>query len=393
MNEPNDVGRIQLGERLRIARERADLTQSQAAAVVNVARTTLLAIEQGKRVAKLQELQLLASAYGISVNALLRREANRIDLVPQFRRLAHSTTEESISAARLLQDLVSAEIELENALGVSRMFSYPRETPLLPGDIAEQAEHDATELRRFLGIGNGPIFDLLGLLELQLGIRVYLRPIDSKISGLFAFDDHAGACILLNSNHRTERVRLSAAHEVGHFLGNRRMPQLDSVEVHHSSREERYATSFSFSFLMAAQAMKSLFSEITAGQSHLTRKHIIVMAHHFGVSREALVRRLEYLKLVKAKTWDWFADNGGISDAQAFEVVGSKDSGFEPAQNLVGLVPRRLALLASEAFKRELYSEGQLSQLLALDRQDLRSILRDESDDSLEGNDFVRIVH
>jgi Zn-dependent peptidase ImmA (M78 family)/transcriptional regulator with XRE-family HTH domain len=393
MIEHDDTGNLQLGERLRLARERADFTQAQAADVIKVARTTLLAIEQGRRPAKINEIQLLAFAYGTSANALLRREAPRIDLVPQFRRLSHSASEESMVAVQLLQDLVSAEIELESALGVLRTFSYPRETPILPGDISEQAEHDATELRRFLGIGNGPIFDLLGLLELQLGMRVYLRPIDSKISGLFAFEERAGACILLNSNHRPERLRLSAAHEAGHFVGSRRVPQLDSVDATHSSREERYANSFSFSFLMPAHAIKGLFSEITAGQSHLTRKHIIVMAHHFGVSREALVRRLENLKLVKAKTWDWFVDNGGISDSQALEVVGTRDSAFEPAQNLVGLLPRRLALLATEAFRRELYSEGQLSQLLSLDRHDLRSILRDASDDSLEGSDFVRIVH
>lgn len=125
MMEHDNTGNLQLGERLRVARERADLTQAQAADVIKVARTTLLAIEQGKRPAKIHEIQLLAFAYGTSANVLLRCEAPRIDLVPQFRRLAHCASEESMVAAQLLQDLVSAEIELESALGVSRTFSYP----------------------------------------------------------------------------------------------------------------------------------------------------------------------------------------------------------------------------------------------------------------------------
>lgn len=390
--ETNRVSDAQIGERLRIARERADLTQAQAADLIDVARTTIVAIEQGKRSARIGEIQVLAGAYGTAANAILRNESIRVDLIPQFRKLPESSSERSMDAARQLQDLVSAEVELESALGVSRQHSYPRETPLLPGDVAVQAEHDATELRRFLGIGNGPIFDIIGLLELQLGFRVYVRPLDSKVSGLFAYDQRVGACMLLNSNHRAERLRLSAAHETGHFSGSRQSPQVDSDFVRSSTREERYANSFAYAFLMPSQSVKGLFAEVTAGQSHFIRKHIILMAHHFGVSREALVRRLEDLKIIKPKTWEWFSDNGGITDEQVAEVVGNNDPNFEPSRSLVGLVPRRLSLLAIEAYKKGLYSEGQLAQLLAIDRQDVREILADADDEAMEADDFVKIV-
>src|SRR5580704_1009090 len=64
-----------VGERLRIAREKANLTQEDAAAAIDVARTTLIAIEKGQRRARIGEVQKLAKAYGTSVNALLRQEA------------------------------------------------------------------------------------------------------------------------------------------------------------------------------------------------------------------------------------------------------------------------------------------------------------------------------
>ena len=51
-----------LGELLRDARENAKLTQAAAAQALNVARTTLVAIEQGQRRARLEELQKLAAA-------------------------------------------------------------------------------------------------------------------------------------------------------------------------------------------------------------------------------------------------------------------------------------------------------------------------------------------
>ena len=89
-----------------------------------------------------------------------------------------------------------------------------------------------------------------------------------------------------------------------------------------NSREERYANAFGRCFLTPAGAVRQKFQEVTAGSTHLTRRHIIVMAHFFGVSREAMVRRLEELGLTKKGTWDWFIANGGISDEQVVQVLG-----------------------------------------------------------------------
>ena len=75
-----------VGERLRIARDNADITQKDAADKINIARTTLVAIEKGQRRIRIDELQQLAKLYGTSVNALLRREAVHVDLVPRFRK-------------------------------------------------------------------------------------------------------------------------------------------------------------------------------------------------------------------------------------------------------------------------------------------------------------------
>jgi Zn-dependent peptidase ImmA (M78 family)/DNA-binding XRE family transcriptional regulator len=384
---------IEIGERLRVAREKAGKTQVEAAKLIDVARTTLVAIEQGKRPSKLTEVQALANAYGTTANAIYRSESVQVDFIPQFRRVLHTSSEASIEAAHQLQELVAAEVELESALGIVRRRSYPAETPLLPGDVVDQAEHDANELRRFLGLGSGPLVDLVGLLEMQLGIRIYMRPLAPKVSGLFAFDDNAGACMLLNSNHPTERLRNSAAHETGHFMGTRRTPEIDAEDGRFLSREEKYANAFAPALLMPAPSVKRLFTEVTSGQSHFTRRHIILMAQTFGVSRESLVRRLENLKLVRPRTWDWFEDNGGITAEQVAEVIGDRSTNFEPSLRLTGLLPRRLSLLAIEAYKRGIYSEGQLTHLLGVSRYELRTILDDAEDEMAEEDDFVKISH
>ncbi len=72
----------EIGERLRLAREAAKLTQAGAAGLIGAARTTVVAIEQGKRRVQMDELQKLAAAYRTSANAILRREAVHLDMVP-----------------------------------------------------------------------------------------------------------------------------------------------------------------------------------------------------------------------------------------------------------------------------------------------------------------------
>ena len=108
---------IEVGERLRIAREAARMTIRVAAATANMARTTLVAIEQGQRKIRMDELICLAKWYDTSVNALLRQEAIYIDLTSKFRKLARPADSSIEAAAQLLSDLARAEAELEGLLG------------------------------------------------------------------------------------------------------------------------------------------------------------------------------------------------------------------------------------------------------------------------------------
>ena len=380
----HNIDAVDVGARLRGAREAAGLTQTDAAADLRVARTTLVAMEQGRRRVRTNELQQLARLYGTSVNAVLRREAVHVDLVPRFRKLSTANDEAAEWAVHLLTDLVRAEVELENLLGVTRTPNYPPARPLLSGEVRLQAENDAIELRQWLGLGLAPVRDVMSLLELDLGVRVYVRPLDSRVSGLFAYEDGVGACILLNAKHPRERQAQTGVHELGHLTSRRQTPDVCRFDQQDDSREERYANAFGRAFLTPARTVTATFQDVIAGASRFTRRHAILLAHAFGVSREAIVRRLEELLLLKRGTWDWFAANGGITDEQAREVLGEPGTVHPSSLDAERPVSFRLGLLAAEAHGRELLSEGQIARLLRLDRVELRNIL-DAAD--IDGND------
>src|ERR1700687_1763081 len=118
MTPLEQISPAETGERLRVAREGANVTQAAAALAIGVARTTVVAIEQGERRVRMNELQKLAKLYGTSVNALLRQEAVHVDLAPRFRKLNGNHDGAADAAVELLAGLAKAEAELENLMGI-----------------------------------------------------------------------------------------------------------------------------------------------------------------------------------------------------------------------------------------------------------------------------------
>ena len=359
-----------LGERLRAARSNAGLTQQKAADDLKLARTTLIAIEKGERRVRADEFREMVALYGISVNAFFQSKVAPVEFVPRFRSLSGASNQAATEAARLLSDLAIAEVELERILGMPLRKDYPPERRIGSGDIREQAEDAALDTRQRLGLGLSPINDIVSLFELEVGIRVFVQPLKSgALSGLFVFDETVGACMLLNRNHPRERRALTAAHEYAHFLSTRQQPDVLSEPTQSTqSREERFAAAFAPALMMPAAAIRRRFEDLRREAGRFSPRHLILLAHQFNVSEEALCRRLEELSLVPAGTWESLRGRG-FSGKLVREVLGDK------AQVQKTFVSPRIWYLASEAYRRDLLSEGQIAKRLGMDRVDVRAML------------------
>jgi Zn-dependent peptidase ImmA (M78 family)/DNA-binding XRE family transcriptional regulator len=349
-----------------VARTASGLTQEQAAESVGMARTTLVAIERGDREVRPEELIALAKLHGVSVHSLLRPTAVKVEIVGQFRKKSRMPNGEkdAIVALGILHDIAAAYVELEKRLNKVSFVDYPPERKIGRGRITQQAEEIAAELRTRLGFGLGAITDLEGILELEMGVRIFVRTLPSSISGVYAYHPELGACIVLNKLHPHSRRRWTLAHEIAHFMTTRYESSVVMVSEARKSPDDVFADAFAAAFLMPSATVRRIFEEYVGETGRFAARHLILGARRLGVSLEAFARQLESLELLPRGTFDSLRERG-LDEKAVQQVLGQQEE-------QVGLEGTRLLLLAAEASELGLYSEGQLADMLVLDRVELR---------------------
>lgn len=356
-----------LGERLRLARSNANLTQDAAATSLGVARTTLVAIERGQRRVRPEELVAFAALYGVTVGKLTAEDAIHVDLSAKFRRAeGKEASKGAQEALHLINRLATGAVELEQVLGQPLRTDYPPPIRIMPNQLVQQAEDAAVALRQRLGVGLGPISDISALFEIDMGVRLFYRPLPRDIAGLYAYDAAIGACILVNASHPRRRRVQTVAHEGGHFASDRSHADILDEEPVVLSVEERFARRFGPAFLMPASTMRTRVEQISGTSGRFATRELVLLAHQFGVATEAMARRLEELDLLPQGTWESLAERG-FSSKNEQAVLGEAQPDEKPP-----LIPARLAYLAATALEDGLLSEGQLCELLVVDRIELR---------------------
>ena len=364
-----------LGNRLQESRRARGLNQQDVADQMNIARTTVVAIEKGERRVKADELIEFAKIYGRDVSKLLNRVTAAQDFVPQFRQNWRKDFNENPELEKVsfdLQQFAEDYLELERINGITRI-EIPSPQYNWKGSLPEQAaEEIAMAERNRLGIGDGPISNLRERLEMDIGLRIFYFPMPSNVSGLFVYNDALGGCIGINSNHPRDRRNWSLGHEFGHYLTNRYQTEITFLqEKRRQSANERLADAFAEFFLMSASGLNRRFSEIQRSTSTkgITMAEICHLANLYQVSVQALVIRLEKLRRFPIGTWDLLAAEG-FKPRQAQQILGINAN--PPIEDEL---PRRYVSLAVSAYEKEEISEGQLAKFLRTDRVMARIVI------------------
>ncbi|RYD85353.1 MAG: ImmA/IrrE family metallo-endopeptidase [Verrucomicrobiaceae bacterium] len=360
------IDQSKVGDRLRLLRTAAGITQERAAEHIGVSRPTLIAVERGERAAKPEELLKFASLYGVSLNNIVRPTAIRVDIVGQFRKQPGA---DGTRAVAMLHNIAASYAELAQRLGKTERVSYPPEQKVTRGHLDVQAQEVATDVRSRLGLGTSPVPDLVNLLELEFGLRIFVRRLDSSIGGLFAFHEEIGACVLLNAVHSPARRRWTLSHELAHFMTSRNNPDISYMDTGEKGPDDIFADRFAAHFLMPSVVVRRIHSERMTQEGKFTIRDLVLGAHRLGVSLEAFALRLEELDLLP-KGFLEALKKRGLNQDIVQQVLGED---FKEQTS----VTSRIIQLAAEAHERGLYSEGQLADMLALDRLDLRKAVDD----------------
>lgn len=208
-----------IGSRIRDARVRRQMSQSDLGSAVGLDKTILSKIENGVRAVSSIELADLSDALGVSMRDLAG--ARSPSPILQFaHRLGEGNDEHAAARGRrVLVDVMELDALLDE-VGVPRSpetdipdFARPTADPVASG------RQLARDVRTHLDLGMNPIGDIEGLLE-DLGVLVIARPLGDESDSL------AGVCTnhprfraaLINTDQWGTRQRFTAAHELGHIL-------------------------------------------------------------------------------------------------------------------------------------------------------------------------------
>ncbi len=366
-----------VGQRLTEARKARGITQEVAAEHLGMSRPTFIAIEKGERAAKPAEIVKLAALYGRPVHHFVRTAEPMTDFQPHFRAAMEKVKPAEAERLRVaigeFKGFVENYLDLERRMKAPMRLDYPQPIELNPRvNVAELAEDVANRERQRLGLGDQPIPNIRGLLESDVGVRIFFARLPRTFAGLYVFVDGLGGCMLINSVHPAEKQRASIAHEYAHLIVDRDTAGIDYLTVAgRKPANERFAESFAMSFLMPAASVRFRFHEVVNSTGNFHVADLVRLKHFYSVSMEAMALRLEGLGLLRGGTWDLLKEKG-FSVREAEERLGlTAEPTPEPAY------PERYKFLAVHAYERGELSEKELANYLRSDVWEARRVVRE----------------
>jgi len=352
---------------LRLARVSLELSPEEAAERLGVQPDELKQWEEGVLAPPIERLWDMAELYQRPVDYFVTETPPLAEEV-SFRLTTSRAMRELPLEVRYVitrfEELCRSASEMERLLEKPRPILVPR----LPRE--RNPERLAAIERERLSLAERPIKDLRGLLEEQ-GVRIFELPVPEDVfSGFSWWHKDYGPCILVNARDVPGRRAFTLAHEYAHLLAETSPTVCDlNLDV----PEERFADRFTRSFLMPASDVKNAFRERGYYATTLTANQLGSLGRRYGVSLEAMGRRLEELQLIRAGTIDSF-----IEEWQA-----------RPKRYRRPKTPtwqRRLGdtfvATALEAYSEGHISVGKLAEYLDLDLRKAIDIVKKDRDES-----------
>jgi len=269
-----------IGRNLRRIRKSHGLTQVDLAAALDVARSTVVLMEQGKRNVRAQEIEALAAFFGCSTASLFTevgpesQPGDEHDLLAEIGQAVSDAGQEALPQDHIRRTLRIASVltDLEARLGLDAGSLGPHSYDISPPKTAWEATHQgilaAVEERRRLNLGDAPIRDVDETLASNR-IRMTKTELPANISGLFLNNRRTGFLLIVNRTIPVERRRFQFAHGYAHVLFDRNHRCLACRTENRRDFSELRASAFAIRFLLPEAGVRRYLE--TLGKETLGR--------------------------------------------------------------------------------------------------------------------------
>lgn len=296
-----DIDARTLGERIRDARKRADLSQEDLGQAVGLERTVMNKIEGGVRKVTALELSDIAAAIGVRMSTFFEEPVPA--LVAHRSSQGLDTTDSQIDA--LLAKFAS-EVEFVASLGVDELGLNAADIVTQAGITQPSTNADAEALavkaRDLMALSAEEPIRQLSDCVASLGLLAFSRDVGKDTADAGTILLPRGGVTLVNSYMKVGRRRLALAHELGHYLiadaytVDWRVADHSDQAVPMESRLDRFARAL----LLPKAAVTRQWREKVARSGERTAA--ILLASQFRVDMATLATRLKELGLADTET-------------------------------------------------------------------------------------------
>ena len=282
---------MEIGKRLKIAREAIGYKQKKVEEQTGIGISSLSDFENAKREPKFSELAKLAEVYKKSIEFFLSDE--KIDEpVMLWREVPHSKEEKKATEAEF-NKLCEQYCKLEVITGQVIKVKLPKSDIDDPKKFTfGQAEAFARKVQNQLCLGDIPSASLKKVLEEKYFVKIFHLQFSG--SAISSYSPLYGNAVLLNSDEKTKQWRRNydLAHELFHlctmdiFKSSRLEDDLPTEE------EEKFANAFASILLMPEEALKERIELFQNDKGGMSLDQVDDIAREFGVSIDALTYRI-----------------------------------------------------------------------------------------------------